>query len=323
MKIFRFGAVGCLPLLALILISCILEETPSKYSEATSVRNRVDLKLQNSSYIDLIDSATIQASTAEMQSIGGGQGFIYSDRQEVFSSNEFDPPQYDRIFELSIYRTSGLLAYFGKRSGVDITGSNVINLRLIPHKVTASLSLSDILSPVPLNQIFNWSWTGDAVGGGTQNSIHYNGDTAILDSASRIHFTTQDSSFGNGSYVFRFKARSLDFGWRIPDSAQGKSLRLSYNPVAAPNRITLTRGGWQGQTTDFADSLEYMYEPELWHVVQIIDSAGTLGIYFDGIKLDFFHSRPATQYLSGLGSGGIGIGTRASGMKVSAIMGLR
>ena len=196
-------------------------------------------------------------------------------------------------------------------------------MRLIPHKTTTSLSLSDILNPVPPNQTFAWTWAGDAGGGGSQNSIRYVGDTLVIDSAAHVHFITLDSSFGDGSYAFRFKARALNFGWRVPDSASGKSLRLSYDPIVAPNRITLARGSWQSQTTDFADSLEYMYEPDLWHVVQIIDSAGTLGIYFDGIKLNFFRSRPASQYLSGLGSGGVGIGTRASGMRVSAMMWLR
>jgi hypothetical protein len=165
--------------------------------------------------------------------------------------------------------------------------------------------------------------TGEIDGGSSQSSVHYSGDTLVLDSAASVHFVTQDSTFGNGSYVFRFKGRALDFGWRIPDSASGKSLRLAYDSVASPNQIKLIRGSWANQTIDFADSLEYTYESKLWHVVQIVDSAGTLGIYFDGIRLDFFRTRAASQYLSGLNAGGIGIGTRNSGMKVSAMMGLR
>jgi hypothetical protein len=216
----------------------------------------------------------------------------------------------------------GTLSYQAIQDGFNYTTP----IRLHPHKVNSGLSLSDILNYVPPSLTFSWNWISDTGGGGSQNSFRYSGDTLVIDSVARIHLVTRDSSFDNGSYVFRFKARSIDFGWRLPDSVNsvvGKSLRLTYDPIAAPNRITLAKGIWQSQTADFADSLEYMYDPDLWHVVQIIDSAGTLGIYFDGIKLDFFHSRTASQYLSGLGPGGLGIGTRNSGMKFSSVLVIR
>lgn len=308
------------------MASC-LPTTSRGELEGFPLRGSVVVRMQDRAYEQLIDEAVVNIQSADMQPVGGWQAFVSKDHQEIFLSNEFLSAQPNRTFELSLTDKNGGSSYYGKKVGVDvIERGRIVVLDVLPHKTTASLSLADILDPVPPGQTFDWTWTGDADGGGSQGSLRYVGDTLVIDSAARIHFTTQDSAFGDGSYVFRFKARALDFGWRIQDStasAAGQGIRLSYDPVAAPNRIILARGNWAAQTTEFADSLEYTYEPDLWHVVQIIDSAGTLGVYFDGIKLDFFNARPASQYLSGLEPGGLGLGTRHSGLKATAVLGLR
>jgi hypothetical protein len=210
------------------------------------------------------------------------------------SGSEHNSPFHGTIDELSVYKRS-------------LTINEIRSIYL------AGKSGKYLRTAKPDNN--KWEWTRDGRGGGSKNSLVYADGMLTILPVEFVHFINRTVDCSNGIYRFKFKGDNFVFTWRISltDSTSGTALQIIKD---RDQTFQLIRTRWSGSYYAWPNSVGYIrneipfeFDSTSWHNVEIYDVNNDLKIYFDGILVDCFTGqRAASEFLSGVGSGGLGTG---------------
>jgi hypothetical protein len=312
-----------------MLLGCMSTQSEPKKA---NVSLNVQISVSDSLFERLFDSASIKVSANDMPSVNFGCIVVQALQQII--CNALVPLGSNRTFELMVYDKDDNLSYYGK--AFQDVSAPISQIDILLYRLASSITVHGVItdSTIYASPSFTWVWTQDSRGGGTQSSLTRQGDTVTVDSCYHVHFTELDSTYGAAIYRFKIKSRSFDFSWRItpgnPNS--GKGLQIAYNMNVWPNQLKLIKSNWGGggfyygwpdQSEELSESIPLVFDPNVWHTIQIEDSGTDLAIYLDGIKMPFFQTYTPQLYLSGLSNGYVGFGTTVSKTRITGMQILR